>query len=269
MGAGWLTVPDRPLSLSAGCVLDLAPADVIACAAASGYDLAGVRLGDPASQRGTVARALDRHGIGLLDVEVVRLGADPLTDTDRALADAAGDLGARFLLTVSDDPDEAVTTARVGELAALLSGSATQVALEPMRFTGVRSRDAAERIARATGVTVLLDPLHLHRAGDDLARPADPALTGYAQLTDVADPGTTPAALPHEARHHRVAPGHGGLDLPAFVAGLPPDVPLAVEVQSDALLTTPARERAAMLREAARTVLTRTVLTRTVLRGAP
>jgi sugar phosphate isomerase/epimerase len=255
VGAGWLTVPDRPLSLSAGCVLDLAPAEVVACAAAAGYELAGVRLADPRTQTDEVARALKAHDIGLLDVEVVRLGAAPLSDTDRALADAAAELGVRFLLTVSDDPDEAVTTARVGELAARLHGSSTQIALEPMRFTGVRSRDAAERIARATGVTVLLDPLHLHRAGDDLARPADPALTGYAQLTDVADPGTTPPDLAHEARHGRVAPGLGGLDLGAFVAGLPPDVPLAVEVQSDALLATPPRERAAMLREAARTVL--------------
>lgn len=247
---------DHELSLSAGSVLDLGPADVVACAAASGYDLAGVRFTDPRAQGPQVARALAREGIGLLDVEVVRLGAGPLPDADRALADAAGELGARFLLTVSDDPDEDVTTARVAELASLLRGAPTRVALEPMRFTGVRTRAAAERIARATGVTVLLDPLHLHRAGDDLARPADPALTGYAQLTDVAEAGTAPPDLAHEARHDRVPPGHGGLDLGAFVAGLPPDVPLAVEVQSDELRTTTAPlERAPMLRLAAETLL--------------
>ncbi|MEJ2859596.1 sugar phosphate isomerase/epimerase family protein [Actinomycetospora flava] len=247
---------EHPLSLSAGCVLDLDPAEVVACAAASGYDMAGVRLADPRAQAPEVARALARHDVGLLDVEVVRLGPDPLSDADRALAEAAAELGARFLLTVSDDPDEDVTTARVAELASLLQGSGTRVALEPMRFTGVRTRDAAERIARATGVTVLLDPLHLHRTGDDLARPADPALTGYAQLTDVADPGTPPADLADEARHHRVPPGRGGLDLPAFVAGLPGDLPLAVEVQSDELRTTSAPlERALMLRMAAETVM--------------
>ena len=246
---------DHPLSLSAGCVLDLAPAEVVACAESAGYDLAGVRLADPAAEAGAVARALARHGIGLLDVEVVRLVADPLSDHARALADAAGGLGARFLLTVSDDPDEDVTTARVAELASLLRGSPTRVALEPMRFTGVRTREQAERIAREAGVTVLLDPLHLHRAGDDLARPADPALTGYAQLTDVADPATTPDDLVHEARHERVPPGAGGLDLPAFVAALPPGVPLAVEVQSDRLAeTTAPLERALMLRLAAHDV---------------
>ena len=247
---------EHPLSLSAGCVLDLDPAEVVACAAASGFDLAGVRLADPPGQRDAVALALARDGIGLLDVEVVRLGAGPLGEHDRTLAEVAADLGARFLLTVSDEPDEDVTATRVAELAALLEGSPTRVALEPMRFTGVRTRAAAERIARATGVTVLLDPLHLHRAGDDLARPADPALTGYAQLTDLADPDGTPPDLAREARHDRVPPGHGGLDLRGFVAGLPPGVPLAVEVQSDRLAATTAPlERAVMLRLAAETVL--------------
>ncbi|GLZ43968.1 hypothetical protein Acsp06_01530 [Actinomycetospora sp. NBRC 106375] len=254
--------PGHALSLSAGCVLDLAPAEVVACATAAGYDLAGVRLADPRGQRAAVTAALARDGIGLLDVEVVRLGTEPLADADRALADVAADLGARFLLTVSDTPDEDVTTARVAELAARLRGSGTRVALEPMRFTGVRTRDAAEHVARAVGdgVTVLLDPLHLHRAGDDLTRPADPALTGYAQLTDLADPATVPSdpdALVREARHDRVPPGHGGLDLGGFVAGLPAGVPLAVEVQSDRLAATTAPlERALLLRLAAETVLT-------------
>jgi sugar phosphate isomerase/epimerase len=214
-------VSERPLSLSAGSVLEAGPAEVVALAAASGYDLVGVRLADPGAQRAGVAAALADHPVGLLDVEVVRLGADPLTDHDRALADVAGELGARFLLTVSDQPDEEITIARAAELAALLRGSPARVALEPMRFTGVRDRDAAERIARAAGVTVLLDPLHLHRAGDDLAWPADPALTGYAQLTDLADPASAPSDLADEARHHRVPPGYGRLDLDAFVAGLP------------------------------------------------
>lgn len=250
--------PGHPLSLSAGCVLDLAPADVVACAAAAGYAMAGVRLADPRAERVGVARALARHDVALLDVEVVRLGPHPLDDRARELADTAAELGARFLLTVSDDPDEQGTTTRVGELAAWLRGSPTRVALEPMRFTGVRDREAAERIAGAAGedVTVLLDPLHLHRAGDDLARPADPALTGYAQLTDVADPVREPDDPAHEARHEREAPGRGRLDLHAFVAALPPCIPVAVEVQSDRLrATTPPPARAALLHRAAREIL--------------
>lgn len=252
----------HPLSLSAGCVLDLAPSEVVACAAEAGFTLVGVRLGDPRAEAGAVAAQLTATGLGLLDVEVVRLGPGPLTDAHRALADTAAELGARFLLTVAedpggDDPDLAATTARIAELAARLCGAGTRLALEPMRFTAVRNRGVAERIARAAGdVVVLPDPLHLHRTGDDLAAPGDPALTGYAQLTDVADPTATPDDLAREARHHRVPPGHGGLDLAAFVAALPVGVPLAVEVQSDDLRSNmPPAPRAALLRRAAQEVL--------------
>jgi sugar phosphate isomerase/epimerase len=204
-----------------------------------------------------VAAALDRTGVDLLDVEVARLGPGPLTDAHRRLAETAAGLGARFLLTVSEDPDEPGTVAKLGELTALLAGTRTRVALESMAFTAVRTRADAERIARATpGSTVLLDPLHLHRAGDRLDAPADPSLTGYAQLTDIAEPWRTPPDLAHEARHERVPPGHGGLPLTGFLAGLPPGVPIAVEVQSDTLAATLSpRQRADLVRAAAETVV--------------
>ncbi|GAA3237158.1 TIM barrel protein [Pseudonocardia petroleophila] len=244
------------LSLAAGTVLDLSPGDTVECAAAAGFGLAGVRMADPRTQARGVADALRRTGADLLDVEVVRLAPGPLTDAQRRLAVTAAELGARFLLTVSEDPDEPATVGKLAELAGLL-GDRTRVALECMAFTAVPTRTAAERIARAApGVTVLLDPLHLHRAGDRLDDPADPALTGYAQLSDVADPGRAPADLAHEARHERVPPGHGGLPLAAFVAGLPAGVPLAVEVQSDALAAALApRDRAELVRTAAEAVL--------------
>lgn len=245
----------RELSLSHGSVLDLAPPEVVGCAAAAGYAHAGVRLADPRREAPGVAAALARTGLGLLDVEVVRLGPGPLTGHHRELADTAAALGARFLLTVADHDDEALAVDQVAALVERLRGSGTVVALESMAFTGWRRRADAERVARAAGAQVLLDPLHLHRAGDDLAAPADPDVVGYAQLTDALDPpsGTD---LVHEARHLRLPPGEGGLDLGTFLAALPADLPLAVEVQSDALLDTPPRERAVALRTAAESVLT-------------
>ncbi|MBW0089402.1 sugar phosphate isomerase/epimerase [Pseudonocardia sp. KRD-184] len=242
------------LSLAAGTVLDLSPGDAVECAAAAGFPLAGVRIADPRTQARGVAEALRRTGTRLLDVEVVRL-AGPLTGAQRGLAETAAGLGARFLLTVSEDPDESATVDRLAELAALMGGR-TRVALECMAFTAVRTRAAAERIARAVpGAVVLLDPLHLHRAGDRLDDPADPALTGYAQLCDVADPARVPADLAHEARHDRLPPGRGGLPLAAFVAGLPAGLPLSVEVQSDVLAELDPRDRAVLVRTAAEAVL--------------
>jgi sugar phosphate isomerase/epimerase len=223
------------LSLAAATVLDLSPAAAVECAAEAGYALCGVRLERPKAEGAAVAAALNRTGIGLLDVEVVRIGPGPLTDLHRRLAQVAGELGARFLLTVSQDPDEAATTDRVAELAALLAGSPTRVAIEPMVFTALRTRADAERLARAVpGTTVLLDPLHLYRAGTALDLPPDPALTGYAQLSDTATE-TAPEDPAHEARHDRVPPGHGVLPLAEFLTALPAGLPLSVEVQSDRL----------------------------------
>ncbi|GLZ51618.1 TIM barrel protein [Actinomycetospora sp. NBRC 106378] len=244
----------RDLSLSAGSVLDLAPSDVVECAAAAGFAWAGVRLADPRREAPGVGTALARTGLGLLDVEVVRLAAGPRTDDHRALADAAATLGARFLLTVADHDDEALAVDQVAALVDHLRGSGTRVALESMVFTGLRRRADAERVARAAGAQVLLDPLHLHRAGDDLGAPADPDVVGYAQLTDAPDRPSEPDPA-FEARHLRLPPGQGGLDLARFLGALPADLPLAVEVQSDELLDTAPRERAGALRAAAQGVL--------------
>lgn len=243
------------LSLAAANVLDLSPGDVPRCAADAGYPLCGVRFAEPRAQAPAVAAGLRAAGVGLLDVEVVRLGPDGVTDEHRRLAEAAVELRARFLLTVSHDPDEAATTDRVAALAALLDGSDSCVALEPMVFTALRTRAQAERVARAVpGTVVVLDPLHLHRAGTRLDERADPAITGYAQLCDAsADTLGDPA---HEARHARLPPGEGVLRLSGFLAALPPGIPLSVEVQSDVLAAAHAPvDRAVLVRRAAERVI--------------
>lgn len=248
----------NPLSLAAGTVLDLRPDAVVHCAADAGYPLTGVRLADPLAQAGPVAAALRSTGLGLLDVEVVRLSPGPLTGAQLRLADTAAELGARYLLVVSRDPDEAATAAKLAALVERLAGGPTRVALEFMIFTQVRTLADAVRIATAVpGLTVLMDPLHLHRAGDplDASGAVDPRLIGYAQLCDIAEP-TAPAEPAHEARRGREPPGHGILALARFVAGLPPGCPLSVEVQSDRLnAELDPTARAALVGRAARDVL--------------
>lgn len=243
------------LSLAAATVLDLAPGEVPQCAADAGYPLCGVRFADATAEAGSVATALRASGVGLLDVEVVRLGPPGVTDEHRRLAGAAVELGARFLLTVSQDPDESATIDRVASLAALLDGSGTRVALEPMVFTALRTRADAERVARAVPDTVvLLDPLHLYRAGTSLSLPADPSLTGYAQLSDAS--AETLGDPAHEARHARLPPGEGVLPLRSFLRALPAGTPLSVEVQSDSLVGafSPV-DRAVLVRRAAEKVV--------------
>ncbi|MBP2369393.1 sugar phosphate isomerase/epimerase family protein [Pseudonocardia parietis] len=279
-----MTTHGRPLALAAGTVPDLDPAAAVRCAADAGYSLAGVRLtgAHPADSVRPVAAALTATGVGLLDVEYVRLLPGPLSDAQRRVADAAGELGARHLLVVSDDPDEAATCAKLAELGELLAGSPTRPALEFMLFTAVRTPIDAVRIAHAVpGVGVVLDVLHLHRAAGpatgDAAGPAidpaidpavdpavdpaiDPAVISYAQLCDVtaAVAPADPDGLADEARHRREPPGRGLLALDRFVAALPPACPISVEVQSARLTSAlgPAA-RAALVLDAAQTVLAR------------
>jgi sugar phosphate isomerase/epimerase len=283
----------HPLALAPATVGDLGPADVVECAAAAGFALCGVRPADPDRDVPAVAAALRRTGVALHDVEYVRIAPGPLTGAQLRTADTAAELGARFLLVVSDDPDAGATAAKLAALRDRLTGSISRVALEPMAFTAVhRLADAAALARQVPGVSVLVDPLHLVRGGDAADAPAHlaPGLLGYAQLCDAGPAPAQPptptmngpslrpdrtngpfvgrsgsaaptgadllAALAHEARHHRLPPGHGTLPLRAFVAALPPDLPLSVEVHSDRLraeLGPVARAR--LVHEAARALL--------------
>lgn len=251
----------RPLSLAPTTVLELDPSAAVRCAADAGFPLAGARLSNPLKQARTLTAALRGTGVGLLDVEFLRLSRGPLTDDQRRLAVAAGDLGARFLIVVGDDPDDGALQGKLADLADLLAGGPTRLALEPRPYTAVpRLADAARLATAVPGVTVLMDPVHLHRAGDPLDAPAtvDPALVGYAQVSDVLDSGAPDgrAGLAHEALQLRVPPGQGNLALSTYLTALPVDCPLSVNVQSTRLSAElrPVA-RAALVREATETVL--------------
>ncbi|MEU8250309.1 TIM barrel protein [Nonomuraea sp. NPDC048916] len=232
------------ISLAAGTVLDARPTRVLEAAGAAGYDAAGLRL-DPASVSLTEAARLRRQaddlGLRVLDVEVVRLGPGRPVDDRRRLLDLAETLGARFLLTVSEHEDDAATAADLCRLHDAARGHTTRIALEFMRFTGVPSLAAALALLEGNDLTdavVVVDALHLHRAGEspeDLAGvPA--GRIGYVQLCDA--PARAPhglEALSREARHERLAPGEGELPLAGLLAQVSPAVPLSVEVQSDRL----------------------------------
>jgi sugar phosphate isomerase/epimerase len=243
----------RRLSLAAGCLLDAGASATLRAAAGAGFDTAGLRL----PPRGAPTRAADLRvladdlGLGILDLEVVRLGPETAFDDHLRLLESAQVLGADHLLTVSMHADRAATEDELGRLCAAAAGGPTRVALEFMRFTAVHT--LADALALAGDAVVLVDALHLARTGGtpaDLAAVA-PRRIGYLQICDA--PADAPAAdlLAEEARHHRLPPGAGELPLAALLAAAP-ELPVSVEVQSDRLAADhPPAERARRLRAAA------------------
>lgn len=259
------------ISLAAGTVLDADPGVAIDAAAGAGFDAVGVRFaappGDAALAR--LGEQVRSAGLQVLDVEVARL-REPVEPAEFGwLIDAAGALGARFVLAVSDDPDPARTARALQQLADHAEPLGVSIALEFMAFTAVRTLAAAAQLVTAAGrdnLAVLVDVLHLARSGgsvDDVRGRLGERI-GYLQLCDAPRIGPSgPDGLADEARHRRLLPGEGELPVLETLSVLRERLellPLSVEVQSDQLARTHTpgeRARAAM--RATRAVLDRVI----------
>lgn len=243
----------RPLALASLTALHVPPPELVRAAARAGFDMVGPLrlnrtrngagwdlLGDRALRQATRA-ALAETGLGVLDVEVLRLrapGPHPGPDA-AALLHVGAELGAQFLLCTIEDPEPD----RRVEAFATVCGSAAEVGLrcvvEPMALSAVRAPADALALLQAAGAAgagLLVDPLHLSRSGSS---PADldgvaPSLLPYAQLCDALrdGPALDPQAYLAEAVSSREAPGEGRLPLLELLHRLPADAPLSLEVPS-------------------------------------
>lgn len=266
-------MPPPTLSLSPLTILDAAPPEQVVAAADAGFDAVGIRvapaadekvwpmLGDTPAMRETLARLTDT-GVGVLDVELVMLRAELDRATALAVLDAGHRLGARFVLTLGYDTDEA----RLTDHFAWFCDEAVQRGLRPglefMKYCPVQTLDAAVRIVGAAGHPagcVLVDALHLRRSGGSPADLVglDPNLLPYGQLSDgpldPVWPSDEQARV--ESRTGRLLPGDGEFPLAELVAALPAGGTLSVEAPVAALAGQPPVERARRARAAADRVL--------------
>jgi sugar phosphate isomerase/epimerase len=260
----------RLLSLSAGTVLDASPEAALDAAAAAGFDAFGLRWDParlPASRLPALRRRIEVAGVPLLDLEVVRLRPEVPVTAHRAWAETAADLGARFLLVVSHHESPFRTVEELRTLAGWCAPTGVTVALEFMRFTAVptfRSAGSLLREAACPGLTILVDALHLQRAGESAAdlTTADAGPVGYFQACDgpreAPGPPDDLGALADEARHGRLFPGEGELPLRELLDALPADLPCCVEVQSDAWSRVDVGQRAQRAMDSMRALLATT-----------
>jgi sugar phosphate isomerase/epimerase len=201
--------------------------------------------------RETLQRMADT-GISVLDTEFLRFESDQPVAVPEGFLEVSARLGARNVLVMSAEPDEARTLERFGDLCDRAAPYGLQVCLEFAIYTGVRTlAHAAQMVARSKrpNASVLVDALHFSRSGGLPAhlREVDPALFRYAQICDASahmpGPTDTPALI-REARTGRLLPGEGVLPLHELVAALPAGVPLAIEAPCRATAELPAVERA-------------------------
>ncbi|CAG9191069.1 Sugar phosphate isomerase/epimerase [Paraburkholderia sabiae] len=264
----------RALSLSALTALELAPPQMVQCAADAGYDFVGLRLlpatdhevrhdivGDTPLRRETLA-VLKDTGMRVLDVEIIRLKPETDVASFKPMLETAAELGARYVLVAGNDPDEARTVDNLGKLCDLAAPLGLSPSLEPMPWTDVKNITQGARVVKASGkrnTGLIIDPLHFDRAAcslDELrSLPRD--YFGYVQFCDApAERPTDLDTLLFQARCERMIPGEGGLDLAGILRALPDHLPVSIEVPTEQWAkTTPAVERARRLREATLAVI--------------
>lgn len=230
------------------------PLRMLEAAAAAGFDDVGFRLlppglGQPLPALGRDVRLLREVAhrtreidLGVSDIEMIRLDAETQTGDFRGFFDQAALLGGRHVLAAGDDPDASRVTANFGGLCELAAEYGMTVNLEFMPWTAVPDVHSARAIVEQAGCpngAILVDALHYQKCGSVLTEVQDlPAkILNYLQLCD--GPATfarDDVSMLHAARHDRLMPGDGDIDLAGLVRAMPEDFVFSVEVPNDRLL---------------------------------
>jgi sugar phosphate isomerase/epimerase len=234
----------RALSIAAVTLRGVPARELVEVAAAAGFDAVGVRLSPwPEQSEGPSAAAvrsiaaLSRSlGVPVHDVEQIRLIPDTEPQTYEYLFEGAALLGARYALIYADEPDEDRFLERLRELDELGRPYAVLPVIEPMPFTPLRTPAmASDLLSRAElqRPALLIDTLHFARSGSSGVEleALDATWLPFIHLADAPIPGPdTPEGLRQEATYSRRLPGMGNLPLRDYLARLPQDIPLALEV---------------------------------------
>ena len=265
----------NPIGIERLCLFGMHPVEHVALAADLGCSCIGIGLtamryytpdnypdwslrDDPGLRREMIAAMGDRGvRISLCEGFGIAPGIDP-GDYERDL-DIASELGSERINVVSTDRDTQRTLdglARITEMATQRSIEVvTEIGMGPLA-TLPKALDAVRYVGE--NFRLLIDTMHYFRLGGSIAEISaiDPKLIGYVQLCDA--PLASPfASYMEEALHERMTPGTGELPLKEFLALVPSDIVVSVEVPQRSLAEAgvPPRERAGRCVEAARTLL--------------
>jgi sugar phosphate isomerase/epimerase len=235
-------------SLAHLTVIGLSPPEVVRVAARTGYSTVGLRLirvteatpgyplmHDLKTMSATKA-AMSETGVGVLDIEFVRITPDiDVADLEPVLA-AGAELNARYIITAPYDPDLTRLADRLAAIDDLAVRYGLHAVLEFFPWTVVPNLDAAvsvvERAGRP-GIGVLVDTLHFNRSGskvEQLARTPRSRLP-FAHVADAPVlKSYTIEELLHAGRAERLPPGEGSINIRNVLDHMPDGIPIALEV---------------------------------------
>jgi len=249
----------------------------VQAAAAGGFAAVGVTVDDyvAAGRAGLsdtdLRAAVGGSGVAVVEIEspwdwAIARDGNAEGATEDTLFRAVDVLGCRQINAVQFTGHPAhIRRAGLDRLAERAERHGARVAVEFMPFSTLRTlADAWSLVSScARPVDLVLDVWHLARSGGSPAdlRTIPAEVFSSVQLSD-AGPDPMPD-VKHEARHHRLLPGHGVLDLRGILAelqraGARPR--MSVEVWSDALLELSATHAAQSAWAATESVLAGTAL---------
>jgi sugar phosphate isomerase/epimerase len=235
------------LSLCPLTIIRASHREMVAAAAAGGFDALGLRLiaprpGDPVHpiEGGTegvadLRKLMSDNGVALFDIESLWLSATTQPEAIRPALEICAALGGKNLLIAGNDPEPDRMAANLATVAELAAEYGVRACVEPTSWCVVNRLDHARDLIRRAGATevkIIIDTLHMDRAGETPASIAalDPGLIGYAQICDAgAQRPLSPADLMAEARGNRLLPGEGALPLAAMLDALPEGLTIGLE----------------------------------------
>lgn len=194
---------------------------------------------DPTMLRETLACMADR-GVTVFDLELVRMVPGLRVADLLPVFDVGQRLGAKVVNVIGADPDPSRLAATYAELCDAAARFGLGCDVEPVPWSAVADVRIARRLLEAVdrpNMGILVDALHWSRSDATLddVRALPRHWLRYAQICDGRLPGpATHDGLIHDARHARLLPGDGDIDLAGLFACLPDDVPVCVEVPNDA-----------------------------------
>lgn len=243
----------RTLSLAALTVLELEPDEMIRVARQAGYDNVGLRLIAATEEEigasivvtpnklQAVKSALSETGIGVLDIEILRLRPDTNVEAFSEVLEMGAELGATEVLVAGNDPDKQRITDNFSALCELSKPLGLGINLEFMPWTDVKNLAQAAAILHEVtedNAGLLIDAFHLNRSGSEISDIYNlpKKWFRYGQLCDIE--GEIPADMDEilrQGRSERCFPGAGDIDLSSLLTALPQSLPLSIEVPADSL----------------------------------